>query len=494
MAAEFEGWAIARHRIAKEACERTGKLDLRGLGLEELPPEVAGLTHLRELDLGYQYGEEVTNDAGQLFASRRNQIADLAPLSRLTALQTLDCSYTEVADLTPLARLTALQSLSCFRTQVADLTRLARLTALQSLDCSLTQVADLAPLARLNALQLLQCGGTRVGSLAPLARLTALESLGCGTTLVDDLEPLARLTTLQSLEFAYTEVADLAPLARLTALQSLNCLCTLVADLTPLAGLTALQLLDCSDTRVADLAPLAGLTTLHLLDCSDTQVADLGPLTALTALRSLRCGRTKLTDLSRLRDFPALEQVDASHLRLRAISRSWVESERASNLDLYDTYIRDIPSGILSNSYDDNCLPALRAYFQDSGPDDPRVEDVKLMVLGNGRVGKTQLCRNLAGEPFEPEANRPMASRSTRSSYHAAGERPRSLCISGISAVRTSTTARMPCSCATTRFSRWSGDQRSRPAIPPRRACCSAIGRCAIGSIMSANSAARSMP
>src|SRR6202041_1829678 len=48
---EFDGWAIARRRIAKEARERTGKLDLVGLGLGELPPEVTGLTHLRELDL-----------------------------------------------------------------------------------------------------------------------------------------------------------------------------------------------------------------------------------------------------------------------------------------------------------------------------------------------------------------------------------------------------------------------------------------------------------
>ena len=32
MAAEFDGWAIARQRIAKEARERTGKLDLAGLG------------------------------------------------------------------------------------------------------------------------------------------------------------------------------------------------------------------------------------------------------------------------------------------------------------------------------------------------------------------------------------------------------------------------------------------------------------------------------
>jgi hypothetical protein len=71
----------------------------------------------------------------------------------------------------------------------------------------------------------------------------------------------------------------------------------------------------------------------------------------------LHCGGTKLTDLSRLHGFPALEEVYASDLRLGPLSRIWVESERASKLVLHDTYIRDIPSGILSNSYDDDCLP-----------------------------------------------------------------------------------------------------------------------------------------
>src|SRR5271170_119591 len=218
MAAEFDGLEIARQRIAKEARERTGTLDLNGLGLEKIPSEVAGLTHLRELVLKGQYREKVANDAGQSFAGRPNQIADLVPLARLTALQSLYCS-TQVADLAPLAALTALQSLSCSDTQVTDLAPLARLTALQSLFCSSTQVADLAPLARLTALQWLDCSHTQVADLAPLARLTALQSLYCSHTQVADLAPLAALTALQSLSCSDTQVADLAPLARLTALQ-----------------------------------------------------------------------------------------------------------------------------------------------------------------------------------------------------------------------------------------------------------------------------------
>ena len=36
--------------------------------------------------------------------------------------------------------------------------------------------------------------------------------------------------------------------------------------------------------------------------------------------------------------------------------------------------------------------------------------DVKLMVLGNGRVGKTQICRRLRGEDYDDKVNRPTAS------------------------------------------------------------------------------------
>jgi hypothetical protein len=57
MAAEFDGLAIGRHRIAEEARERTGKLDLRGLGPdsvgESLPLLVAAaIADVKEMDLG----------------------------------------------------------------------------------------------------------------------------------------------------------------------------------------------------------------------------------------------------------------------------------------------------------------------------------------------------------------------------------------------------------------------------------------------------------
>jgi internalin A len=181
MVVDLDGWKIAEQRIARESEERTGTLGLAGLGLEVIPKAVAGFTHLRELRLGRPEGDEVNDDAGRSFDARRNTIADLAPLARLTALQSLDCSETEVVDLAPLAGLATLQWLiiRCDNTQIADLAPLAGLTALHSLACYQTQVADLAPLAGIAALRSLSCFNTKVADLAPLMRLTALQWHSC---------------------------------------------------------------------------------------------------------------------------------------------------------------------------------------------------------------------------------------------------------------------------------------------------------------------------
>jgi internalin A len=235
------------------------------------------------------------------------------------------------------------------------------LTALQTLDCSATQVSDLAPLAGLTALQTLACSETQVSDLAPLAGLTALQTLDCSwCRQVSDLAPLAGLTALQTLDCSHTQVSDLAPLAGLTALQTLHCFRTQVSDLAPLAGLTALQTLYCSHTKVSDLAPLAGLTVLQTLNCCNC---------------------------------PQLSVPDAIW-RLPALTRVW----------MHQTDVAGIPTEELSQERFDNCLPSVLAFLRDRQADSEAVSDVKLLILGNGRAGKTQLTRFLNNQPFEPDS------------------------------------------------------------------------------------------
>ncbi|NYZ16130.1 hypothetical protein HL658_26620 [Azospirillum sp. RWY-5-1] len=65
------------------------------------------------------------------------------------------------------------------------------------------------------------------------------------------------------------------------------------------------------------------------------------------------------------------------------------------------TVIPGVPAEILSADFTDNCLPRLRAYLADLAAGVAVVPGVKLLLLGNGRVGKTQIARRLAGLGFE---------------------------------------------------------------------------------------------
>jgi len=355
------------------------------------------------------------------------QVADLGPIAQLTRLQSLVCYATKVADLGPIAQLTQLLSLNCFGTQVTDLGPLAQLTRLRSLDCAYTQVANLGPLAHLNQLQTLDCQRTQVADLGPIAQLTQLLSLNCFGTQVADLGPLAQLTQLQSLNCSGTQVADLGPLAQLTQLQSLDCSETQVADLGPLAQLTQLQDLNCSETQVADLGPLAQLTQLQDLVCFSTAVADLGPLAQLTQLQFLNFGSTPVADLRPLAQLSELRHLDCAFTGvaeleplagLSALQNLYIQGCRLSELFrpvwekpslktvlLTGTHIPGVPPGLFVSAQTDNHLAAIRAHFRDQDQGTSTLTDAKLIVLGNGRTGKTQLVRRLRGEDFQENSD-----------------------------------------------------------------------------------------
>jgi internalin A len=129
----------------------------------------------------------------------------------------------------------------------------------------------------------------------------------------------------------------------------------------------------------AENAPLDGLTALQSLYCRGTQVSDLTPLARLTALQSLNCSNCVLRELPQeVRNLQSLQV-----------------------LTLLRASIPGIPVEALSQSYGDNCLVAVRAHYRDLEAGSATLTDVKVILLGNGRVGKTQICRRLRGEDYD---------------------------------------------------------------------------------------------
>ena len=151
-----------------------------------------------------------------------------------------------------------------------------------------------------------------------------------------------------------------------------------------LKGLVNLTSLYLSDNEIGDegAQALKGLVNLTSLDLHGNRVGNISPLVSLHQLQTIDLSGSNLDD-----DAPAL-------WRLPSLQRAL----------LWDAHLPGVPVEILSKRPGDNCLDRLRAHHADLAGDDVAVSDVKVMILGNGRVGKTQICRRLRGESFDQAA------------------------------------------------------------------------------------------
>ena len=184
--------------------------------------------------------------------------------------------------------------------------------------------------------------------------------------------------------------------------QSLQCGRTEVSSLEPLRALLALQSLGCWGTPVSSLEPLCALPSLQSLDCAFTPVTSLDPLRALPSLQSLDCPGTKVTDADALLQLPDLSRLSFRGCQLTSLPLALVFKASLESLHLHGAVVRGIPREVLSQSPYENCLEGLRAHVRDLDAGAEQVRETKVIALGNGRVGKTQICRRLRNMPFDP--------------------------------------------------------------------------------------------
>ena len=391
--------------------------------LTSLPP----LPSLHHLDFSGTRIIDLTPLAGYIglenLSFHRTQVCDLSPLRALKGLQQLNFSASRITDLTPLEALENLRELTFVGadvknilpiqglvklaalqidgTPIDDLTPLCHLSWLKSVSCRGTKLQDLSPLSKLSAMVELNFGDTVVADLSPLHGLACLETLDCSGTPITDWQPLQSLTALKTLNVSDTSFSDLNRLQHLSGLQNLDCSFTEVSDFSPIEALPALRILSCQNTSISDLRPLKSLVNLEQLFINDTDVIDLGPLQTHPALQDLNCSRSGIHDLTPLIDLPWLQYLWADGCALDDIPRELVFSEVLCYLTLHETSIPGIPPEVLSDESYFNCLQSLRSHLRDLEAGTEPIRQTKLVVLGNGRVGKTQLCRHLRGMPFD---------------------------------------------------------------------------------------------
>jgi Leucine-rich repeat (LRR) protein len=272
----------------------------------------------------------------------------------------------------------------------------------QRLDLSNRGLSVLPPeIGRLTNLEHLDLTGNQLTSLPPeIGRLTNLRTLDLGRNRLTAFpSPVLELSNLEAVGFTENQLTILPPqIGQLINLQALylggNEVSSLPAEIGQLIHLKVLRL---SRNQLSTLPPEIGqLTNLQALDLGDNQLTSLAPaIGQLSNLHTLNLGGNNLTELpAEIGRLSSLQVLHLSHNELGALPAEMAGMvARGLWLDASGNPLQEMFPGLLERG------DALAAYLH-SLTDAQAQYECKVILVGEGNVGKSSLVAALQGQPF----------------------------------------------------------------------------------------------
>ncbi|RRS01970.1 leucine-rich repeat domain-containing protein [Glycomyces terrestris] len=318
-----------------------------------------------------------------LDCSRWNLTAVPDGIRDLKYLTSLDLSVNGITRLPEwIGELTNLTSLNLFGNRIAALPE---------------SIGDLAELSWLNL------GDNQLTALpASIGRLGSLVRLDLDANRITALPgAVGRLSRLRRLDLHRNQLTDLpASLARLQALTWLdagdNRFGALPEPITELTGLTWLEL---HRTGLTELPESIGrLVRLVHLGLDSNRLSTLPrSITALTSLDRLNLNRNQFKELpEHIGAVPALSRLDVEKNGLRSLPRSLLDLEHLASLYLDGNLLPPEQRAAAETG-----LPELRKLIERTEVEGADFRESKLVLVGEGEVGKSSLLAAMRGEPFD---------------------------------------------------------------------------------------------
>ncbi len=281
--------------------------------------------------------------------------------------------------------------------------QIGKLTQLQQLDLDGNQLTSLpAKIGKLTKLTELRFDNNQLTSVpAEIGKLTQLQRLDLdGNQLTSLPSQIGKLTKLRKMYLNDNQLTSLpAEIGKLSQLRTLflhsNRLTSLPAEI---GKLTQLQELYLHRNQLTSLpAEIWKLTQLQRLDLDQNQLSSLaGQIGKLTQLRSLWIRQNRLTSLpAEIGKLTQLQLLGLEGNQLTSLPAEMGNLTQVRELFLRDNPLTSPPPSIVEQGTE-AVLAYLREQLAEAGPQWVS----KLLLVGQGNVGKTCLLRALLGEPF----------------------------------------------------------------------------------------------
>jgi small GTP-binding protein len=283
---------------------------------------------------------------------------------------------------------------------------IGQLTKLTQLDLTNNRLSALPPqIYQLTNLTLLSLRGNRLSALpSDIGQLTNLTQLFLSNNQLSVLPPeIGQLTKLTQLSLTCNQLSALPPqIYQLTNLTQLhlkdNQLSVLPSDIGQLTNLTQLDL---SYNQLSALPPqISQLTNLTQLDLRFNQLSVLPPeIGQLTKVTHLYLRYNQLSTLpSEIGQLTNLTLLYLSSNQLSALPLEIGQLTNLKFLDIANNPLTSPPPEIVEQG-----TQAILTYLREQLQDSQQQWVSKLLVVGEGGVGKTSLLRVLLGEAFNTQ-------------------------------------------------------------------------------------------
>lgn len=265
-----------------------------------------------------------------------------------------------------------LEKLKLFKNNLSNISFLKYFPKLKYLDLSYNKISNIDILSHLTELRELDLEDNLINNIGSLQYLSELDKLNISRTQVSSISNLQNLPKLKKLNISNNKIKDIFILKECKELSELHIINNKLKKFDILQEIINLTSLYLDYNNISDISFLKGLTKLVNLSLCDNNIVYISELQNLENLQILYLDGNQISkiSLSFLNSFPKLKQF--------SLARNPTNFPK----EIFDKY-----------TY---ALQPIRDYLEGIEQSPTPNKDVKIILIGNGCVGKTQIAKRLA--------------------------------------------------------------------------------------------------
>lgn len=374
------------------------------------------MKNLSELNLSQNNIENLDNLKELVFLTNLslngNNILDFSPLKHLKSLETISLDYSKFNDFKLLSNCIELKKLFISDNKISNLIGIEKLIKLENLYLSKNNISDISLLQNLTNIQHLSLSQNNIFCINSLGKLSKLTFLDISVNSINDISNLNKCINISNLNVNANNIENYQVFRELTKLKSLSFGSSWNnwnGDLTEIQKIDLrflfhthnLKELSIYDVHVQDLSIIQTLKHLEKLTLNRCNLIDISLLDNLIHIKELGLEGNKINKITSIEKLIKLERLFLGNNNISVFNLIFVNNfPNLRDLRISNNPIENIPSEICNNSRVD-ALIRIKTYLTDLEKGKAPNNEAKVIFIGNGSVGKTQIARRLAlGKDF----------------------------------------------------------------------------------------------